>query len=86
MVHNPFILECTKYLASRTKEDAIRAIRCLQENGMTIYWMDAWGGRIVIRSKEGKLGGWKSVGEELMGILNVKSRDDWERIKKEYNL
>ena len=50
-----------------------------------MYWSDKWG-KLIARSKSGRRGGWKSIMKEIMEILKIDSKEDWERIKRKYDL
>ena len=79
------LLGCLKKLEARTEQGAIEFLRCLKTQGIVVYWSDAWG-KLIARSKSGHSGSWKSFMENVMAILKISSKADWERIKRKYEL
>ena len=75
--------ECLDKLKG-TKDGAIEFLKCLKEHDILIYWNKAW--KLIARSKSGRQGSWKSYMEYVMAILEINSKEDWERIKGKYGL
>ena len=79
------LIECLGGLEINTQQGAIKTLICLKTHGIIVYWSDRWG-RIIARSKSGRRGGLKSLMKDIMTTLKINSKEDWERIKREFEL
>ncbi len=67
-----------KLLGGHTKEGAIEYLKCLKEHNISIYWSDEWG-KLIARPKSGRIG--KNHMKDVMDILEISNKKDWERLK-----
>ena len=80
-----YLIECLEGFDINTEQGAIGFLRCFREYGIIVYWSDRW--RMIIgRSKNGRRGSMKSLMKDIMTTLNINSKEDWERIKRKYEL
>lgn len=84
---DPCLHECWKRISDRyAKEDQIQFLKCLKEEGCTVYWSNLYQ-RLILRSRPGENEtSSKRFMVEAAEILGIKSREDWIELKTKYSL